>query len=101
MTVVQYCIGQYNILATDKALVYRGANAGKCCADMLVLKGSERFVDVIGLAGHKANRSRIVTAQALITTHKGYRSFSSDGFTRNREEYLVVYPNGKPWSRYQ
>jgi hypothetical protein len=29
------------------------------------------FVDVSGLAGHKVNQLRIVTAQALVTTHKG------------------------------
>jgi hypothetical protein len=38
---------------------------------MKVLEGSERFVDVVGLAGHKVNELRIVTAQALVTTHKG------------------------------
>ena len=38
---------------------------------MLVLEGSERFVDVIGLAGHKVSQLRIVTSQALISRHKG------------------------------
>ena len=38
---------------------------------MLVLEGIELFVDVSGLAGHKANQLRIVTTQTLITTHKG------------------------------
>ena len=38
---------------------------------MVVLEGSERFVDVSGLAGHKVSQLRIVTAQALVTTHKG------------------------------
>jgi hypothetical protein len=38
---------------------------------MKVLEGSERFVDVVGLYGHKAHKLRIVTAQALISTHKG------------------------------
>ena len=53
------------------ALVNRGANGGICGDDMLVLEGSERFVDVFGLAGHKVSLLRIVTAQALVTTHKG------------------------------
>jgi hypothetical protein len=38
---------------------------------MRVLEGSERFVDVVGLAGHKISQLFIVTAQALVTTHKG------------------------------
>jgi hypothetical protein len=38
---------------------------------MLVVEGSERFVDVSGLAGHKEHQLRIVTAHALIHTHKG------------------------------
>jgi hypothetical protein len=38
---------------------------------MLVLKDSECFVDTIGLAGHKVSQFRNVTAQALLTTHKG------------------------------
>jgi hypothetical protein len=54
-----------------QALVDCSVNGGIYFADMLVLKGSERFVDVTGLAGHKFNQLRIVTAQALITTHKG------------------------------
>jgi hypothetical protein len=69
MTVVQYCIGQHHITIMDKVLIDRGANGGICGSDMLVLEGSERFVDVSGLAGHKVNQLCIVTAQALITTH--------------------------------
>jgi hypothetical protein len=44
-----------------------------CGNDMLVLEGSERFVDVVGLAGHKVSQLRVVTAQhwSPITTHKG------------------------------
>jgi hypothetical protein len=37
----------------DKTYVDRGANGGICGADMLVLEGSERFVDASGLAGYK------------------------------------------------
>jgi hypothetical protein len=38
---------------------------------LLAWQGSERFVDVVGLAGHKVSQLRIVTAQALVSTHKG------------------------------
>jgi hypothetical protein len=38
---------------------------------MKALKGSELFVDVVGLAGHKVKKIPIVTAQSLICTHKG------------------------------
>jgi hypothetical protein len=55
----------------DQALVDCGANGGIFGEDMRVLEGSERFVDVFGLAGHKVSQLRIVTAQALISTHKG------------------------------
>jgi Reverse transcriptase (RNA-dependent DNA polymerase) len=70
-SMIQYCVGQHEYSALDKALVDRGANGGICGDDMLVLEGSERFVDVSGLAGHRENQLRIVTAQALIQTHKG------------------------------
>jgi hypothetical protein len=50
----------------EYALVDRGANGGIWRTDMLVLEGSERFVDVVGLSGHK-----VVTAQAIVSTHKG------------------------------
>jgi hypothetical protein len=39
---------------------------------MLVIEGSECFLDVGVLAGHKVNQLCIVTAQALVTTHRGY-----------------------------
>ena len=55
----------------EKALIDRGANGGICGDDMTVLEGSERYVDVSGLAGHRENRFFIVTTQALIRTHKG------------------------------
>ena len=38
---------------------------------MDVYEGSERYVDVFGLAGHKEKQLQIVTAQALIHTQKG------------------------------
>jgi hypothetical protein len=37
---------------------------------MRVLEVSERFVDVSGLVGHIENQLCIITAQALIETHK-------------------------------
>jgi hypothetical protein len=70
VTVVQYCIGKHNVTAIDKGLIERGGNGGVCGTDMMVLEGSECFVDVSGLAGYKFYQLRIVTAQALITTHK-------------------------------
>jgi hypothetical protein len=48
-----------------------GANGCVCGDDMLVLEGVERFVDVSGLGVYYENQLRIVTAQALIATHKG------------------------------
>jgi hypothetical protein len=55
----------------EYALVDRGANGGFCGTNMLVIEGSKRFVDVVGLAGPKVSQLRIVTAQALVSTHKG------------------------------
>jgi hypothetical protein len=71
MTRVNYRVGQHDVAIMENALVDRGANGGICGDDMLVLEGSERFVDVFGLAGHKVSQLRIVTAQALVCTHKG------------------------------
>lgn len=70
-TIISYRIGQHESSKNDMALVDRGANGCVCGDDMLVLEGSERFVDVSGLGGHRENQLRIVTAQALIETHKG------------------------------
>ena len=71
MTMIPYRVSQHDVSSMDKALVDRGANGGICGDDMNVIEGSERFVDVFGLAGHKVSQLRIVTAQALISTHKG------------------------------
>jgi hypothetical protein len=38
---------------------------------MIVLEGSERFIDVSGLGGHREIQLRMVTEQAHIDTHKG------------------------------
>jgi hypothetical protein len=50
------------------ALIGWGANGCVCGDDMRVLEGSERYVDVSGLGGHREKQLRIVTAQALIET---------------------------------
>jgi hypothetical protein len=72
VTQVHYRVGEHVVASMDQALVdCGGANGGICGEDMRVLEGSERFVDVFGLAGHKVSQLRIVTAQALVSTHKG------------------------------
>jgi hypothetical protein len=71
LTEYHYCVGENDIAEMKYAPVDRGANGGICGSDMKVAKGSEQFVDVVGLAGHKANKLWIVMAQALISTHKG------------------------------
>jgi hypothetical protein len=71
ITKCHYRVGQHDVGDMEHALVDRGANGGICGTDMLVLKGRKRFVDVVGLAGHKVSQLRIVTAQALVPTHKG------------------------------
>jgi hypothetical protein len=55
----------------EKALADCGANGGICGDDMRVLEGSELFVDVSRFAGHSVSQLRIVTEQALVSTHKG------------------------------
>jgi hypothetical protein len=70
MTKCHYWVGQHGVGDMEYALVDRGANGGICGTDMLVLEGSERFVDFVGLAGYKVSQLRIVTAQALVSTHK-------------------------------
>jgi hypothetical protein len=42
-------------MTMDKVLVDSGANGGSCGKDMLVVEGSEPFVDLSGLAGHQEN----------------------------------------------
>jgi hypothetical protein len=71
MACIPYRVSQQDVSVMVTALIDRGANGGICGDDMLVLEGSERFVDVFGLAGHTVSQLRIITAQALITTHKG------------------------------
>jgi hypothetical protein len=71
LTNINFWIGQHDISGMEYALVDHGANGGVCGDGMLVVEGIERFVDVSGLVGHKDNQLRIVTDQALVTTHKG------------------------------
>jgi threonine dehydrogenase-like Zn-dependent dehydrogenase len=71
MAKFHYRVGQHDIADMEQALVDCGANGGICGSDMKVLEGSERFVDAVVLAGHKVSQLQIVTAQTLITTHKG------------------------------
>ena len=71
MTNVHYRIGQHDVTKMRNALVDRGANGGICGDDMIVLEGSERFVDVHGIDNHKVNQLRIVTSQALVSTDQG------------------------------
>jgi hypothetical protein len=71
MTRVNYSIGQHDVTTMEYALIDRDANGGISGDDMLVLEVSRIFVDVSGLARHNIIQLRIVTAQALITTHKG------------------------------
>jgi hypothetical protein len=47
-----YHVGQYDVADMEHALVDCGENGGICGHDMLVLEGSQLFVDVVGLAGH-------------------------------------------------
>jgi hypothetical protein len=63
-------VGQRDVSDMEYALVDHGANGGICGSDMKVLICSERFVDVVSLAGYKVSQLCIVTAQALVTTHK-------------------------------
>jgi hypothetical protein len=53
MTHCHYRVGQHDVGDMEYALVDRGANGGICGTDMLVLEGSKRFVDVVGLAGQR------------------------------------------------
>jgi hypothetical protein len=71
MTRCHYRVGKHDFSDLEYALVDRGASGGICGSNMKVLEGSEMFVDVVGLAGHKVSQLHIVTAQALLTTYKG------------------------------
>jgi hypothetical protein len=51
MTKCHYQVGQHDVGDMEYGLINRGANGGVCGTDMLVLDDSERFFDVVGLAG--------------------------------------------------
>jgi hypothetical protein len=76
-------------------------NGCVCGDNILVLEGSERFVDVSGLGGPCENDVRIVTAQAIIEIHKGrvIAVFHQTALLGKGKEYLVVSSNGKLWCR--
>jgi hypothetical protein len=78
---IHYHVDEHAQVITDKALVDRGANGGLSGDDMLVVEGRERIVDASGLAGYEEHPLRIVTAHALVHTHKGdaIATNSSDG----------------------
>jgi hypothetical protein len=50
-----YWTGQHNVGGMGYALVACGASSGVCGDDMLVVEGSECFIDVSSLSGHKVN----------------------------------------------
>jgi hypothetical protein len=58
---IQYCIGQRECTSNAIALIDRGANGCVCSDDMLVVEGSELFVEVRGLGGHRESQLHIVT----------------------------------------
>jgi hypothetical protein len=68
---IQYRVGQHKSSVPVMSLIDCGAHGCVCGDDMTVLKGSKCFVDVRSLGGHWKNQLHIVTAQALIETHKG------------------------------
>jgi hypothetical protein len=70
VTMHHYSVGRHDVTIMEKALIDCGAYGGNFGEDMRVLEGRERFVDVTGLAGHTVSQLRIVTAQALVSTHK-------------------------------
>jgi hypothetical protein len=63
---------------------------------IFVVEGSERFVDISGLAGHKVNQLRLVTAQALVTTHKenAIAAFCQMALLGKGQKYIVLSSNG-------
>jgi hypothetical protein len=69
VTLVHYSVGQHDDVTMETVIVSRGANIRGDF--MCVLEGSELFDDVSGLSEHEISQLRIVTAQALLSTHKG------------------------------
>jgi hypothetical protein len=71
VTMLHYSVGQHDVASMEKALVDCGANGGIVVTICALLKVVNRFFDVSGLAGHKVSQLHIVTAQSLVSTHKG------------------------------
>jgi threonine dehydrogenase-like Zn-dependent dehydrogenase len=102
MTKCHYHVVQHDVSYMEYTLIDCGANGGICGSDMKVQEGSECFVDVVGLAGHKVSQLHIVTAPEMVTTHKGDVFYlSPNGISGKRKEYFVLFENGGTWSRYQ
>jgi hypothetical protein len=55
----------------EKVLIDCGTNSGISGDNMRVIEGSERFVYVSGLTGHKYIQLCCVNAQALVSINKG------------------------------
>jgi hypothetical protein len=55
----------------EKALIDSGVISGMSGHYRIVIEGSERVVDIIGLAGQNVSHIQISTAPLLISTHKG------------------------------
>jgi hypothetical protein len=56
MSCIPYHVCQHNVLVMDQALIDRREYGCICGNDMLLPEGSERFVEVFGLAGHKVSQ---------------------------------------------
>jgi hypothetical protein len=94
-------VGQHDVGDMEYALVDRGANGDICGTDMLVIEGSERFVDVIGLAGHKVSQLRIVTGTCICPQGGCYCHIPPNGFAWKRQEYSILPTYGSPWCKHQ
>jgi hypothetical protein len=82
----------------EYALVDCGANGVVWGDDMLAVEGSERLVDVSGLAvaGHKINQLHIDTDTGIryYTQGRSDCHLSSDVVAWHRQEYIVFPSNG-------
>jgi hypothetical protein len=62
VTKSHYQIGQHDVADMEYTLVDHGMDGGICSIDMLVLEGSEHFIDLIGLAWYKVSQLQIAMA---------------------------------------
>jgi hypothetical protein len=65
------------------ALIDRGANGCDCGDYMIILEGCEHFYNISGLGVHCENQLWIVTAQALIETHRVFKY--------QKKEFLMAF----------